>query len=68
MEPKKSDELRRGVIVFIVLAVLTAIEYLVATQHLPAVILWVIALMKGGTVLWYFMHVFRVFRSDEGGH
>ncbi len=68
MENKKSDELRRGVIVFVVLAVLTAIEYVVATQHLPAVILWVIALLKGGAVLWYFMHVFRVFRADEGDH
>ena len=32
----KQDELRRGVIVFLALAVLTGIEYLIGTQRSPA--------------------------------
>lgn len=60
-------ELKQGILVFLGLAVLTAIEYVVAITHLPAIILWVLALGKGGLVLWYFMHIKRLFR-DEGGH
>ncbi len=63
----KKDELKQGLIVFAGLAVLTAIEYVVAITHLPAILLWVLALGKGGLVLWFFMHVKRAFRN-EGGH
>lgn len=63
----KSKELRTGVIVFIVLAVLTAVEYAAGVYQFPSVVLWVIALIKAGLVVWFFMHVARVFRS-EGGH
>ncbi|HMN59305.1 MAG TPA: cytochrome C oxidase subunit IV family protein [Anaerolinea sp.] len=64
---KKQDELRRGVLVFIALAVLTAIEYFIGTHEAPVIFMWIIALAKAGLVVWYFMHVKRAF-SDEGGH
>jgi cytochrome c oxidase subunit IV len=64
---KKSQELRVGVFTFVALAVLTGVEYMVAITGLPTIILWVIALVKAGLVMWYFMHVARVFRS-QGGH
>ena len=67
MEQGKSNELRRGVIVFVVLAVLTGIEYILGDRLVPTIFLWVIALGKAALVIWFFMHVFRVFRS-EGGH
>jgi cytochrome c oxidase subunit 4 len=67
MEQGNSNELRRGVIVFVVLAVLTGIEYILGTSLAPIVFLWIIALGKAALVIWFFMHVFRVFRS-EGGH
>ncbi len=67
MEQSKANELKQGIIVFVALAVLTVVEYLVGTSQVPAVIMWIIALLKAGIVIWYFMHVFRVFRS-EGGH
>lgn len=60
-------ELKQGILIFLGLAVLTAIEYVVAITHLPAIILWVLALGKAGLVLWYFMHIKRLFR-DEGDH
>ena len=49
------------------LAVLTAVEYILAINEVPYILMWLIALIKGGLVLWFFMHVFRVFGS-EGGH
>jgi len=66
-EGSKQQELMQGVVVFAVLAFLTMIEYFLGTATAPAILLWVIALMKGGLVLWYFMHLKRAFR-DEGGH
>ena len=61
------DGLKRGVITFIALAVLTGIEYVIGITELPAILLWLIALLKAGLVLWFFMHLPRVF-SSGGGH
>lgn len=67
-ELTKSSELRRGIIVLIALAVLTIIEYVLGYSESPAVFLWIIALLKAAAVLWFFMHLSRVFGSEEGGH
>ena len=67
MDQDKSNELRRGVIVFAVLALLTGIEYILGTSQASIIFLWIIALGKAALVIWFFMHIFRVFRS-EGGH
>jgi cytochrome c oxidase subunit 4 len=64
----KRMELRQGVMVFGGLALLTIIEYFVGTLELGSIFLWVIALLKAGLVLWFFMHVFRVFGVEEEGH
>jgi len=66
---KKGSGLRLGVLVLIILAVLTAVEYWVALSihSNPTLILAVIALVKAGFVVQYFMHLPRVF-SKEGGH
>jgi len=66
----KSSELKRGIIVFAALAVLTVIEYILGVTEggsALVVLLWLIALTKGGLVLWFFMHLARVF-SQDGGH
>lgn len=62
----KSAELRRGVMTFLALAVLTAIEYVLGTLENTTVLLVLIALVKAVLVLWFFMHLPRVF--TEGGH
>jgi hypothetical protein len=67
MEKSKSSELNRGVIIFIGLAILTIIEYILAISQLPVILLWMIAFGKAALVVWFFMHIFRLFRS-EGGH
>ena len=63
----KEAELGRGVMIFILLAVLTGIEYGIAitTQAWGALI--ALAFVKALLVLQFFMHVSRV-TSGEGGH
>lgn len=62
-----SGGLRRGVITFIALAVLTALEYVIGISELPSILLWMIALVKAALVIWFFMHLSRAF-STGGGH
>jgi caa(3)-type oxidase subunit IV len=65
MEQNKSvSELRRGVLVFTVLAVSTGIEYFLGTIQSPAIFLWVIAILKAALVLVYFMHFSRLFGRE----
>ncbi len=63
---KNIQPLRRGIVIFAILAVLTIIEYFLAINGVPQILLWTTALIKLVLVLQYFMHVYRVFRSDEG--
>ena len=73
---QKAAELRAGVNILVILAVLTAAEFGVALlpQLLgqPELAVWpalvVIALIKAGLVLQNYMHLPRVLAPDEGGH
>jgi heme/copper-type cytochrome/quinol oxidase subunit 4 len=58
---------KAGFIVIVILAVLTAVEYIVAIeldQNLIPLIL--MAQVKAALILWYFMHIKRVKASEEG--
>ncbi len=63
----KLTALTRGVVVFVILAALTAVEFFLARFDAVTFILVLIAISKAGLVLWYFMHLPRVFKS-EGDH
>ena len=63
----KQQELMQGVGIFIVLAILTAIEYFIGTHSSPMIFMWILAIVKAGLVMWFFMHIKRAF-SDQGGH
>ncbi len=65
---KKSQALRRGLLVFVGLGLLTALEYWIGIIAAPAVFLWAIAIVKAALVLIYFMHVGRLFRPDGEEH
>jgi heme/copper-type cytochrome/quinol oxidase subunit 4 len=65
---KSSGELRRGVIVFIALAVLTVIEYFLGIWEVANILLWIVALIKAALVIWFFMHVFRLFGGESEAH
>ncbi|MCG8347812.1 MAG: cytochrome C oxidase subunit IV family protein [Chloroflexales bacterium] len=64
---KKATALRRGVVILVILAVLTIVEYFVGVSFNSAWLLLLIALIKAWVVLQYFMHLPRVF-SAEGDH
>lgn len=65
---KKGLALRRSMIVFLGLAILTAVEFMLAKISVPSIILWIIALSKAGLVINFFMHISRLFQPDEGDH
>jgi cytochrome c oxidase subunit III len=56
----KTEVLRQGVIVFIFLAVLTALEFFIAIAIGAVVLLAVVAAIKVGLVLYYYMHVSKL--------
>jgi caa(3)-type oxidase subunit IV len=65
---KNTSELSRGVKVFVALTVLTIIEYFLGVWEVAAILLWIIALAKAVLVVWFFMHVYRVFGGKSEGH
>ncbi|PKO09262.1 MAG: hypothetical protein CVU40_10995 [Chloroflexi bacterium HGW-Chloroflexi-2] len=64
----KLSPLKRGVVIFIILGVLTAIEYYLGISDVPSILLWAIALIKMLLVLQFFMHINRVINPKKGGH
>ena len=57
---------RRGVIVLIALAALTALEFLIASAAGGSVVfLFLIALVKAGLIVQYYMHFHRVMGQEE---
>ncbi len=67
-DKKKSIAFRQGIVVLLALAIFTAVEYWLGISEAPAVFLWVIGLVKAGLVVWFFMHIGRIFGTQEGGH
>jgi caa(3)-type oxidase subunit IV len=65
MEANKSAAMTRGLIIFGVLAILTIAEWLLAQPGNLVPLLIVVALVKAGLVIWYYMHVRRVFGREE---
>ena len=60
-----SSPYRQIYIVFIALVVLTALEFIVATYLPSAVFLSLIALAKAGLIAHFFMHIYRLWSSEE---
>ena len=62
-----SSAFRLGLLVLIVLAVLTVIEYAVAVGlddgNLPYLVIR--AVLKAGIIVYYFMHVYQLWRQEE---
>ncbi len=58
---------RTGIIIAVILAVLTAFEFWVAHVNSGVTFLMLIAAAKAILVVWFFMHVKRLW-SAEGGH
>ncbi|MBE0680273.1 MAG: heme-copper oxidase subunit III [Anaerolineales bacterium] len=61
----KSSAFRQGVVIFVYLAVLTALEYFVAVTFKAISILVVVAILKAALVMYYYMHIYKL--NEEGG-
>lgn len=61
----KADVLNQGVIIFVFLAVLTALEFFVAIEIGAIVLLIIMAIVKVGLVIYYYMHITRL-NEDSG--
>ncbi len=63
---QQSQEFRHGLFIFIILAVLTAGEFLIARlSALLWIPLFIVALAKVYFIMRDYMHISRVFESDE---
>jgi cytochrome c oxidase subunit 3 len=61
----KSDALGQGVIIFVYLAVLTALEFFIAIALNAVALMIVVALVKAGLVMYYYMHIYKL--NEEPG-
>ena len=62
----KKTALNQGVIIFVFLAVLTALEFFIAIAMDAVALLIVVALVKAGLVVYYYMHIYKLNAEDEG--
>jgi cytochrome c oxidase subunit III len=60
-----SSGIRTGLIVFTILAALSAIEFLLAIFFNEWPLIALVALLKAGLVVYYYMHIYRLFEPDE---
>lgn len=66
MEDRKAADFRQIYVIFLILVVLTAAEFVVSTTIGSAVLLLLIALAKSALIVQFFMHIYRLWR--EGDH
>jgi cytochrome c oxidase subunit 3 len=66
----KSSALGQGVLIFIYLAALTALEFFIAVTFQSIIILVVVAVIKAALVLYYYMHIYKLneISGDEDTH
>lgn len=62
----KSSALTQGVTIFIFLAVLTALEFGIAILLNSVILLLLVALVKAGLVVYYYMHIYKLNQEDHG--
>lgn len=66
MNGNKAKAMRRGLITFLALLVLTVVEYFIGIQaNASIVLLFVIALVKAALIVQVFMHISRLWREEE---
>lgn len=66
MSDSKTSAYRRGMWTFLVLMVLTVLEYVVAVSLGASIILlFLIALVKAAVIVWVFMHIARLWREES---
>lgn len=56
--------MRQGVLIFVYLGILTVLEYFIAVAFDAVPLLVVVALVKAGLVMYYYMHIYRLSEDD----
>ena len=64
----QTDILRRGLVIFIFLAVLTGLEFFIAIAIGAIPLLIAVAIIKVGLVLYYYMHVNKLAEPIQEDH
>lgn len=65
MNDRKAAAYRLGMVTLIILAVLTAVEYIVAVYMGSLILLFIIALVKAAVIIQNFMHIARLWREES---
>jgi cytochrome c oxidase subunit 4 len=66
VEERKKAESRRNIIIAVILAVLTVLEFYIAVNMEDATVpLLIVALVKAALIVQYFMHVYRLWREED---
>lgn len=60
-----SGSLFQGIVVFILLAFLTLVEYFIAISNQSVLLLTVVALIKAGLVMYYYMHIYKLVEEEH---
>ena len=60
-----SGSLRQGFVIFIILAFLTFIEYVIAITNQSVLLLTIVAIVKSGMVLYYYMHISKLGENED---
>jgi cytochrome c oxidase subunit III len=63
-QEKHSGSLNQGLVIFILLAFMTLAEFFVAITNQSLLLLSIIAIIKAGLVLYYYMHVYKLAETD----
>ncbi|NCF65246.1 MAG: cytochrome C oxidase subunit IV family protein [Anaerolineaceae bacterium] len=66
MSENKAKAYRRGTITFLILLLLTAVEFYVGVALSSSIaLLLIIALIKAALIVYIFMHVYRLWREES---
>lgn len=66
MNEKKAAAYRLGLVTFVVLMVLTIVEYVIGIQPSASIVLlFIVALVKAALIVQNFMHISRLWREES---
>ena len=64
-EQHHSGSLFQGIVIFIFLAFLTLVEFAVAVTNQSLLLLAILALIKVGLVVYYYMHIYKLLEEEH---
>ena len=65
MSENKAKAYRRGTITFLILLLLTAVEFYVGVAMNSTALLFIMALLKASLIVYIFMHIYRLWREES---